>query len=895
MKRLLFFLSLIICHLSFSFAQQSANIVFIGNSITYGALHQQRELTAPPAQCGLWLSAQPNIDTVYVANCGRSGKTTYHFLPVKADVIPAGDPTYFPDVVKSTRALANAHPGLPLVFSIMLGTNDSVERKHNAHTTPDNYVNNLCAIIDSLLILWPEAHVVLNKPIWYTPDYVTKNGSVASKKSQQLIQEYYRCFDKVVARCKSGHVHVGDADAFDYFKKHWRTDIFEEKDARGRSYYLHPNEQGAKKLAEYWGKALLLVLNSATPSRAIFQQEFGNPRKAFVETVAMPNHADSHYRIGEQAELRVTARIGGQPLHDVALHYKVGPEMFLPNQLETVYFRHGEAIIPMGTLQEPGFLACQYEFMVDGKKYGDLVKMGYEPEQIKTFTPMPKDFDQFWAKALKEARTVDLAPEYFDVPGATNDQFETKLVRLHIGRNKWLYGMLTKPRTSNLESRTSYPVVLCPPGAGSTKVNPSDDFGKQGMIYMKIEIHDNDPRIPDDAYNVMRHAKCDGYMRQGMASRDTYYYKDVYVGCARALDFLCSLPEWDGRNAIVTGGSQGGALTIVTAALNEKATLCAPFYPALCDLLGFRHQRAGGWPKFFSGFYKDGRIDIDTLTAESTLQYFDVVNFASRLKVPTFMSWGYNDDTCSPTSVWAAWNAMTCEKECDITPSSGHWRFTSSQDKCLQWMQTHLDRPELRGKKIGVIGDSYVRNHRDMIENTWHYKFAQKYGMQYYNYGKNGNCIALDLQQWGNGMYKRYAYMNDSLDYVVIIAGHNDASQGRLDSIGVDTFKERLEQMLMGMRKKYPKGQFFFVTPWRCENFIGSPRQRTIEAIKEVCAKYDVPVFDASRDSNIEADSEPFRKKYFQGGKGTDTAHLNAKGHDLFLPVVEQFLLQHIK
>jgi hypothetical protein len=54
-------------------------------------------------------------------------------------------------------------------------------------------------------------------------------------------------------------------------------------------------------------------------------------------------------------------------------------------------------------------------------------------------------------------------------------------------------------------------------------------------------------------------------------------------------------------------------------------------------------------------------------------------------------------------------------------------------------------------------------------------------------------------------------------------------------------------------------------------------------------------VLDAARNSNIEADSEPFRKKYFQGGKGTDTAHLNAQGHDLFLPVAEQFLLQHMK
>jgi cephalosporin-C deacetylase-like acetyl esterase len=365
--------------------------------------------------------------------------------------------------------------------------------------------------------------------------------------------------------------------------------------------------------------------------------------------------------------------------------------MFLPEFYDSVTFVDGEATIAMGTMTEPGFLACQYEFMTsDGKMQKDLVKLAFSPEQITSFTPMPKDFEQFWQKAVKEARKVDLEPEYFDVPDATNDKLVTRLVRLHVGKNKWIYGMLTIPKANSqqpIAKSQTYPVVLCPPGAGSTKVFPSDYFGNEGMIYMKIEIHDNDPRIPDNEYNAMRLKKCDGYMRRGMESKDTYYYKDVYVGCVRAVDFLSSLPEWDGKNVIVTGGSQGGALTIITAALNEKVTKCAPFYPALCDLTGFLHQRAGGWPKFFSGFYKDGKTVVSNDQAVETLQYFDVVNFARILKVPTFMSWGYNDDTCSPTSVWAAWNAITAPKQKDITPSSGHWRFPSSQAKCLEWIK----------------------------------------------------------------------------------------------------------------------------------------------------------------------------------------------------------------
>ena len=109
MKKAIVLLTTIIASMSVS-AQQSANIVFIGNSITYGALHQQREQTAPPTQCARWLSQQDDIDTVYYRNCGRSGRTTYHFLPNKDDVVPAGDKTYFGDVVSKTRELVKAHP-----------------------------------------------------------------------------------------------------------------------------------------------------------------------------------------------------------------------------------------------------------------------------------------------------------------------------------------------------------------------------------------------------------------------------------------------------------------------------------------------------------------------------------------------------------------------------------------------------------------------------------------------------------------------------------------------------------------------------------------------------------------------------------------------------------------
>ena len=238
----------------------SYNIVFIGNSITYGALHSRREATAPPTVCSRWLSQQDGVDSVYFQNCGRSGRTTYHFLPNAADVVPAGDKTYFGDVVSKTRDLTEAHPGLPLIFSIMLGTNDSAERPRNHRTTPENYVSNMVSIIHGLHERWPDAHVVLQRPTYYSPGIHTQGGSLLNDTSLYMLTTYYKHFQQIISQCEPGKVHIGDHKAYGYFKKHYRTDIFEEKGADGKAFWLHPNEQGAGQLGVFWGKAILKVL-----------------------------------------------------------------------------------------------------------------------------------------------------------------------------------------------------------------------------------------------------------------------------------------------------------------------------------------------------------------------------------------------------------------------------------------------------------------------------------------------------------------------------------------------------------------------------------------------------------------------------------------------------------
>lgn len=428
---------------------------------------------------------------------------------------------------------------------------------------------------------------------------------------------------------------------------------------------------------------LLFACLSLFPASLLAQMS--QPKRDYVEFLTTTNQPDRTYQPGEEARLRIQAYAGGLPLDQVTVHYTVGGEMLPAERTDSVTLRNGEATLSLGTSDTPGFRTCQYHFDVAGKRYKELVKVAFAPEQIQPTIPYPEDFQAFWSRTLKEAEAIPMNPVVTRLPQYDTDIAEVSLVKLDCGANgRCIYGYLVKPKAEG-----KYPVILYPPGAGSKRIIPEYDYAKEGFISMKIEIHGLSPELPEAVYAEKRKTVED-YMYRGLESPEAYYYKDVYVGCSRAIDFLCSLPEFDGRNVGVSGGSQGGALTLVTAALNSKVTFLAPFYPALSDVTGFLHGRAGGWPKFYATPESTAKVSVDTATAVRTLSYYDVVNFARQIRVPGFYSYGYNDETCSPTSINATLNCITAPKEVVITPTSGHWRFVETNRQSVEWMKKQV-------------------------------------------------------------------------------------------------------------------------------------------------------------------------------------------------------------
>ena len=411
--------------------------------------------------------------------------------------------------------------------------------------------------------------------------------------------------------------------------------------------------------------------------------QFSKPRREYVEYLVSTDHIDRNYQTGQPAYVKLQAFAGGVPLENVYVHYTHGNEMMPLSTGDSILIQSGEALIPIGTRQEPGFRTCHLRFTVDGKEYKDIVKVGYSTESIRPVIPMPQDFEKFWSKVLKKVRSIPMDVEVTPMPQYDSPSVKVSLVKIVCGENgRSIYGYLAQPKKEG-----KYPVLFTPPGAGVKKIDPILNYAEMGFISLNIEIHGFLPEQSVEEFKKLNE-QYGSYPRFNIHDPHTYYYKDVYAGCVRAVDYLCSLPQFDGKNVCVTGGSQGGALTIVTAALHPRVTCLAPFYPALSDMNGFLHGRAGGWPKFFRDEKTISEMEGASIEeAVHTLSYYDVVNFAKLIKVPGFYSFGYNDETCSATSIMSVINSVSAPKKVVITPTSGHWRFPITNMESIQWMK----------------------------------------------------------------------------------------------------------------------------------------------------------------------------------------------------------------
>ena len=389
---------------------------------------------------------------------------------------------------------------------------------------------------------------------------------------------------------------------------------------------------------------------------------------------------DWRYSAGDSVAYDIVVRVDGKPLKNASVKYTFAREKMPAHETHRATLPDGRLRVKTAGMPCPGFLTCRV-FLLDEKGAtvaDDLAQAAFDPEKLRPMTDMPEDFAAFWERAKAENAKIPMDPRVERAEQWCTDKVDVYYVRLQSFRkDNYVYGYVSVPK-----SKGPHPAVLYVPGAGVAKTKPSTYMAEKGVITMTLGIHGIPLDMPDENYDILKNGALYNYQFVNLDNRDQYYYKRVFMGCIRAIAYLFTRPEFDGERLMVSGGSQGGGLSIVTTALDPRVKYFVCFYPALCDHMGYLYDRAGGWPHMFD------RTRAYFRTAERILnsRYYDAANFARLIRVPGFFSWGYNDLSCPITSIYSAYNVVTAPKELVLELRNGHRRSERQNRLADAWM-----------------------------------------------------------------------------------------------------------------------------------------------------------------------------------------------------------------
>jgi cephalosporin-C deacetylase len=405
---------------------------------------------------------------------------------------------------------------------------------------------------------------------------------------------------------------------------------------------------------------------------------YSQPAKELIEVIVRPDAVDWTYKKGDRTEFEITVLRNNIPMNGIEVQYRIEPEKIEPLKEGTLKMEKNSVSVKAPEFKDAGFLRCYASVNVNGIIYSSYATAGFSPDEIEPTTTLPDDFKEFWDKGKKELAEVPVNAVMRIMPERCTDKVDVYHVSINNIKGK-IYGILCKPKK---EGR--YPAILHVPGAGIRPYYGDVANAEKGIVTLQIGIHGIPVNLDPVVYEDLRSGALDGYWISNLDDKNRYYFKRVYLGCVRAVDFIETLDFYNGEDIAVTGGSQGGALSIIAAALDERIDYLAALYPALSDLTGYLYDRAGGWPHMFRDDFtnKQKKIEIS--------KYFDVVNFARFVKVPGWYSWGYNDNTCPPTSMHSAYNVIDAPKELHLFQETQHWTFPEQQEMRNNWLLENL-------------------------------------------------------------------------------------------------------------------------------------------------------------------------------------------------------------
>jgi cephalosporin-C deacetylase len=295
-------------------------------------------------------------------------------------------------------------------------------------------------------------------------------------------------------------------------------------------------------------------------------------------------------------------------------------------------------------------------------------------EELKTYLPPreePDDFDAFWQGTLEEARRFPLQASFEAVDYGMRT-VETFDVTFNGYGGQPIKGWLLLPR----QRKGPLPCVVEYIGYGGGRGFPIDwlvfssagyahlimDTRGQGSAWRQGDTPDPEPEGSNP--------HLPGFMTRGVLNPKTYFYRRVFTDGVRAVEAAKAHPAVDAGRIAVTGGSQGGGITVAVGGLEPSVAVVMPDVPFLCHYRRATEITDSSPYSEIVQFCKTHRDKVDTVF--KTLSYFDGVNFAVRSNARALFSVGLMDLTCPPSTVFAAYNHFAGPKDIRIYQYNNH-------------------------------------------------------------------------------------------------------------------------------------------------------------------------------------------------------------------------------
>ena len=288
------------------------------------------------------------------------------------------------------------------------------------------------------------------------------------------------------------------------------------------------------------------------------------------------------------------------------------------------------------------------------------------PAEYGTSVVKPPDFDAFWAEVLAQAAKIPLNAEVTPVPLRSTPQIEVFEVHYDSLDNVRIAGWycLPRERSGPLPAMVFYPGYVSEPAlpkAYALKGYATFGTAPRGKLRSNQQYN---PGYP-------------GLLTHNVTDRNTYGYRGFYVDAWRVIDFLLARPEVDKRRIGVQGGSQGGALTLLAAAMRPEiaaASAQAPYLTGYMDAIQLTHSYPYEEINEYLRLHPDARPQV-----EATLAYYDCINFCDRIQCPIIVNIGLNDDVCPPETGYAAFAAIA-SKDKKLYTYAGHGHDSNSYE-----------------------------------------------------------------------------------------------------------------------------------------------------------------------------------------------------------------------